>query len=197
MRPRFAISLARPARGDGAVGGARAPTGTLGGGINVPTSHGKAPCAPKARRSASQRSTNHRAVDRSGAPRSGQLSLYPIKGSLLESGPSSNRTGAIISPPWGAWIRNVKIFFASVYSIVGWAKAPLRRAHHNKAQSLRREVGGHAIGRAFARPMALPTLRSRRLTSPPRTRERSSYNFIGCARTTLRSAATRPDRPRR
>src|SRR4051812_45852968 len=60
-----------------------------------------------------------------------------------------------------------KIFFASVYSIVGWAKAPLRRAHHNKAQSLRREVGGHAIGRAFARPMALPTLRSTRLTSRP------------------------------
>src|SRR4051812_40220240 len=65
---------------------------TLGGGINVPTSHGKAPCAPKARRSASQRSTNHRAVDHSGAPRSGQLSLCPLKGSLLESGPSSNRT---------------------------------------------------------------------------------------------------------
>src|SRR4051812_35851127 len=53
-----------------------------------------------------------------------------------------------------------KIFFACIYSFVGWAKAPLRRAHHNKAQSLRREVGGHAIGRAFARPMALPTLRS-------------------------------------
>ncbi len=79
MRPRFAISLARPARGDGAVGGARAPMGTLGGGIHVPTSHGKAPCAPKARRSASQRSTGHQAVDHSGAPRSGQLSLCPLK----------------------------------------------------------------------------------------------------------------------
>jgi hypothetical protein len=53
--------------------------GTPRGGINVPTSHGKAPCAPKARRSASQRSTNHQAVDRSGAPRSGQLSLCPVK----------------------------------------------------------------------------------------------------------------------
>jgi hypothetical protein len=53
--------------------------GTLGGGINVPTSRGKAPRAPKARRSASQRSTNHQAVDRSGAPRSGQLSLCPLK----------------------------------------------------------------------------------------------------------------------
>jgi hypothetical protein len=52
---------------------------TLGGGINVPTSHGKAPCAPKARRSASQRSTNHQAVNRPGAPRSGQLSLCPLK----------------------------------------------------------------------------------------------------------------------
>jgi hypothetical protein len=41
--------------------------GTLGGGINVPTSRGKAPRAPKARRSASQRSTN-RAVGWSGAP---------------------------------------------------------------------------------------------------------------------------------
>src|SRR3954470_386927 len=63
-------------------------------------------------------------------------------------------------------IRNAKIFFVSVYSFVGWAKAPLRRAHHNKAQSLRREVGGHAIGRAFARPMALPTLRSARCIAP-------------------------------
>ncbi|MEA2821721.1 MAG: hypothetical protein QOJ86_3725 [Bradyrhizobium sp.] len=53
--------------------------GTLGGGINVPTSRGKAPRAPKARRSASQRSTNHRAVDRPGAPRSGQLSLCSLK----------------------------------------------------------------------------------------------------------------------
>src|SRR4051812_2629437 len=34
-----------------------------------------------------------------------------MEGSLLESGPSSNRTGAIISPPWGAWIRNAKKFF--------------------------------------------------------------------------------------
>src|SRR3954462_6230758 len=69
MRPRFAISLARPARGGGAVGGARGVAlGTPWRRINGPTSHGKAPCAPKARRSASQRSTNHRAVDRSGAP---------------------------------------------------------------------------------------------------------------------------------
>jgi hypothetical protein len=56
--------------------------GTLGGGINVPTSRGKAPRAPKARRSASQRSTNHEAVNRSGAPRSGQLSLCPLKDRL-------------------------------------------------------------------------------------------------------------------
>ena len=44
-----------------------------------PTSRGKAPRAPKARRSASQRSTGHQAIDRSGAPRSGQLSLCPLK----------------------------------------------------------------------------------------------------------------------
>jgi hypothetical protein len=57
-----------PKRGDGAVGGARVPMGTPRGGINVPTSRGKAPRAPKARRSASQRSTGHQAVNRSGAP---------------------------------------------------------------------------------------------------------------------------------
>jgi hypothetical protein len=60
--------------------------GTLGGGIKRPTSRGKAPRAPKARRSASQRSTGQ-SIDRSGAPRSGQLSLCPLKGSLLESVP--------------------------------------------------------------------------------------------------------------
>src|ERR1700709_2303312 len=85
-RPRFA-SPSRTARGDGAVGGARAPMGTLGGGINRPTSRGKAPRAPKARRSASQRSTGHQAIDRSGAPRSGQLSLCPTSGSPLEAPP--------------------------------------------------------------------------------------------------------------
>ena len=37
------------------------------------------PRAPKARRSASQRSTNHQAIDRSGAPRSSQLSLRPLR----------------------------------------------------------------------------------------------------------------------
>ena len=47
--------------------------------INRPTSRGKAPRAPKARRSASQRSTGHQAIDRSGVPRSGQLSLCPLK----------------------------------------------------------------------------------------------------------------------
>jgi hypothetical protein len=57
--------------------------GTLGGGINVPTSRGKAPRAPSGvGRSASRRSTNHQAVDRSGAPRSGQLSLCPLKDRL-------------------------------------------------------------------------------------------------------------------
>src|SRR4051795_6341687 len=36
VRPRFAISLARLARGDGAVGGARAPTGTPEAGLTYP-----------------------------------------------------------------------------------------------------------------------------------------------------------------
>ena len=55
--------------------------GTLEAG-GEPTSRGKAPRAPKARRSASHRSTGHQAVDRSGAPRSGQLSLCPLKDRL-------------------------------------------------------------------------------------------------------------------
>jgi hypothetical protein len=46
-----------PARGDGAAGGARAPAGTLGGGINVPTSRGKATARAQGRRCASRRST--------------------------------------------------------------------------------------------------------------------------------------------
>jgi hypothetical protein len=96
MRPRFASPSRTQARGWS--GGRRqdaceAPLEAGG----EPTSHGKAPCAPKARRSASQRSTGHQAVDRSGAPRSGQLSLCPLQGSLLESNPSPNRTRNIYS----------------------------------------------------------------------------------------------------
>jgi hypothetical protein len=64
------------------MGGARAPTGTLEAG-GEPTSRGKVrPRAPKARRSASQRSTGHQAVNQSGAPRSGQLSLCPLQDRL-------------------------------------------------------------------------------------------------------------------
>src|ERR1700730_14366876 len=86
-RPRFALSLARPARGDGAVGGAKGVAlGTPWRQVNGPTSRGKAPRAPKARRSASQRSTNHQAVDRSGAPVRPAFALS-AEGSLLESGP--------------------------------------------------------------------------------------------------------------
>jgi hypothetical protein len=59
--------------------------------VNPPRA-ARQPRAPKARRSASQRSTGHQAVDHSGAPRSGQLSLCPMKGSPLESGPP-HRTG--------------------------------------------------------------------------------------------------------
>jgi Protein of unknown function (DUF2948) len=42
-----------------------------------------------------------------------------------------------------------------VIPAVGWAKAPLRRAHRHVLLP----DGGQAIGRAFARPVALPTLR--------------------------------------
>src|ERR1044072_5309771 len=67
-------------RGDGAVGGARAPMGTPEAGLTYPPRAAKAPCAPKARRSASRRSTNHHAVDRFRAPPPGQLSLCPLDG---------------------------------------------------------------------------------------------------------------------
>jgi hypothetical protein len=84
----------RSTRGDGAVGGARMLARHPWRRVVNPPRTARQPCAPKARRSASQRSTNHQAVDPSGAPRSGQLSLCPLKGSLLESDPSSNRTRA-------------------------------------------------------------------------------------------------------
>src|SRR3954468_12033910 len=101
MRPRFAISLARPARGGGAVGGARAPTGTPEAG-GEPTSPGKVnrarprlgaapPSAPP--------TTGLSTVP--GRPGPASFRSVRLKGSLLESGPSSNRTGAIISPPRG------------------------------------------------------------------------------------------------
>ena len=54
--------------------------GTLEAGLMDPPRAARRPRAPKARRSASQRSTGHQAVGRSGAPRSGQLSLCPLKG---------------------------------------------------------------------------------------------------------------------
>src|SRR3954447_18558378 len=104
-------SLARTARGDGAVGGARAPTGTPEAGLTYPPRTARHRARPRLGAAPPSAPPTTGAVDRSGAPRSGQLSLCPLKGSLLESGPSSNRTGAIISPPWGAWIRNVKNFF--------------------------------------------------------------------------------------
>jgi len=53
--------------------------GTLEAG-GEPTSRGKAPRAPKARRSASQRSTGHQFIDRSGAH---TAYLVPVAGSAL------------------------------------------------------------------------------------------------------------------
>src|ERR1700733_8643055 len=55
-------SLAIPARGDGALGGARGVAlGTPWRRINGPTSHGKVTVRAQGRRSASQRSTGHQA----------------------------------------------------------------------------------------------------------------------------------------
>src|SRR5258708_38570320 len=84
MRPRFA-DPSRTARGDGAVGGARAPTGTLEAG-GEPTPRGKAPRAPKARRSASPRSTGHHASAGAGAPAHPPF-LFPLEGCLLKTAP--------------------------------------------------------------------------------------------------------------
>ena len=93
-RPRFA-NPSRTARGDGAAGGARAPAGTLGGGINVPTSRGKATARAQGRRCASRRSTwpPGRRPFR-GAPVRPAFALSAA-GPLLESGPSLNRTSHI------------------------------------------------------------------------------------------------------
>src|SRR5258705_13935300 len=93
MRPRFA-SPSRTARGDGAVGGARAPMGTLGGGINGPASRGKA--TARAQGKAQRLPALHRPPGRRpsrGAPVRPALALS-AEGSLLESAPSSNRTRA-------------------------------------------------------------------------------------------------------
>ena len=49
-------------------------------GLTYPPRAARLPRAPSdVGRGASRRSTNHQAVDRSGAPRSGQLSLCPLK----------------------------------------------------------------------------------------------------------------------
>jgi hypothetical protein len=89
-RPRFA-SPPQTARGDGAVGGARAPMGTPRGGINVPTSRGKATARAqgKAQRlPALHQPPGHRPFR--GAPVRPAFALSK-EGSLLESGP--HRTG--------------------------------------------------------------------------------------------------------
>ena len=82
------------------------------------------PGAPKARRSASQRSTNHRAVDRPGAPVRPALALCRREDRFWRrKRPASNRTRAIIRSTLGDGDKECKKIFANVYSIVGWAKA--------------------------------------------------------------------------
>jgi hypothetical protein len=95
MRPRFANS-SRTARGDGAVGGARAPTGTLEAG-GEPTSRGKA--TARAQGKAQRLPALHRPSGRQpfrGAPVRPALALSAA-GSPLESGPSPDRTRNIYS----------------------------------------------------------------------------------------------------
>src|SRR6201999_2403620 len=105
-QPHFRILAAQSVRGlpvpratcaRGWIGGRRqdACEAPSEAGLTYPPRAARRLRAPKARRSASQRSTNHQAIDRSGAPRSGQLSLCPLEGSLLESGPLSDRTSNI------------------------------------------------------------------------------------------------------
>ena len=91
MRPRFA-SPSRTPRGDGAAGGARALARHPWRRDNVPTSRGKATARAQGRRCASRRSTwpSGRRPFR-GAPVRPAFALS-AEGSLLESGPSSNRT---------------------------------------------------------------------------------------------------------
>src|SRR3981189_105106 len=89
MRPRFA-NPSRTARGDGAVGGARAPTGTLEAG-GEPTSRGKATARAQGkpqRLPALHRPPGHRPFR--GAPVRPAFALS-AEGSLLESAP--HRTG--------------------------------------------------------------------------------------------------------
>src|SRR3979409_2568783 len=92
MRPRFA-NPSRTARGDGAVGGARAPMGTLEAG-GEPTSRGKvtARAQGKAQRlPALHQPPGHRPFR--GAPVRPAFALSK-EGSPLESGPSLGRTRA-------------------------------------------------------------------------------------------------------
>jgi hypothetical protein len=155
VRPRFAISFARPARGDGAVGGARAPMGTPRGGINVPTSHGKAPCAPKARRSASQRSTNHQAVDRSGAPVRPAFALS-VERIASRKQPLVEQDAIRISEVWGTGIRNVKKYFRKCLQ----ARVPGAVRH----SSCRSAEPGPYQAPAFVTAPALQRTASRRAT---------------------------------
>jgi hypothetical protein len=148
--------------------------GTLGGGINVPTSRGKAPRAPKARRSASQRSTGHpgRRPIR-GAPV--RPALAPsAAGSLLESGPSLDRTRAIISPPRGTGIRNVQKIFANIYRTMcpgrgaarsTWRSSALQSRGRNERRCL---VRSRFCEAAFRKSYALHRARDTRLSNEKR-----------------------------
>jgi len=99
----------------------------LEAGLTDPPRAARRPRAPKARRSASRRSTGHQAVDRSGAPRSGQLSLCPTSGTPLEA-PLIGQDPSRISEVLGTGIRNKKKIFASVYRHVSRARCGILHA---------------------------------------------------------------------
>src|SRR3981189_3621301 len=116
MRPRFA-NPSRTARGDGAVGGARAPTGTLEAG-GEPTSRGKATARAQGkpqRLPALHRPPGHRPFR--GAPVRPAFALS-AEGSPPEKRSLVGQDASRISEVLGTGIRNLKNFFACVYRLL-------------------------------------------------------------------------------
>jgi hypothetical protein len=121
MRPRFA-SPSRTARGDGAVGGARAPMGTLEAGLTYPpraARHRARPRLGAAPPSAPPATRPSTVPGRPGRP----AFALPAAGSLLESAPSLDRTSNIYRV---VGITSIGIFRFSRIIFVVPAKAPGR-----------------------------------------------------------------------
>ena len=109
----------RHCEGDGAAGGARGVRyAPLGGGINEPTSRGDyEPRAPFGKGAAPPGAPPSATslVGHPGAPRSGQLSLCPLQGSLSGKRPLIEQDGSMIRPVQDPGIRNRKNLFACIY----------------------------------------------------------------------------------